>query len=731
MYKTETATPKANDFRTLAAILSGGSLTALGIGLFAFTIPLASLDERISGAWLGSAFACYYLAKLLVSPLSGMVSDRFGPRLVLLAAMLAGGLVPLAYFLFPGLQTLYAIQIAMGLVTGLIRPVGMATLAGSASGAALSRRFAIHAALFNASAFVGPVLGGLLYFNREMGPVLLALAACMGLAALVTAFLLPGSVSTIRQTPTGNTTEMCGNKGRASALLLAICGRTLGIGFLAAFYPIQLAESLGQSGLIVALTFAMPGLATFLGLIASGRFANKKPDPGQVVLGMLLSAGSLFALGECTRIWEFMTVGAVMGLGAALSIPASMALASTLTKRQGTVFGAANLAAGLGFLLGPLLGGLAVQLLHSAQPAMQLAALLGAFACLPLVGTVFYEQFHWSKPMSRIATGALALVLLFTMVMGTGLTPDDAVVAQNKDLYKFTDVAMGTIVNLTLEAHSRTAASSAARKTMEAMRALQQDFDFRNLDGSVGRINRNAGRSWVKPSPRVFALLERMIDLSAASDGVFDPTIGALTSSPLYFALDDAVARAKSDLVDYRLILLDRPGKRARLKKKGMALDLGGIAKGTIVDAAVALLRKQGIPAGIVEAGGDFYCFGERDWTVGIRHPRNRAICHTITVREKGVCGSGDYEQFITVPEDGRTVMRHHIIDPTTMTSADESIGVTVIAKTAEKADALATALFIMGPGDGAECLADHFHDSAAVWFLPDQSIIFTDNFPQ
>ncbi len=60
--------------------------------------------------------------------------------------------------------------------------------------------------------------------------------------------------------------------------------------------------------------------------------------------------------------------------------------------------------------------------------------------------------------------------------------------------------------------------------------------------------------------------------------------------------------------MDYRLVQLDRPGNRVRLKKKGMALDLGGIAKGTIVDAAVAILRKQGIHSGIVEAGGDFYC---------------------------------------------------------------------------------------------------------------------------
>ncbi|NDV18580.1 MFS transporter [Pseudodesulfovibrio sp. JC047] len=727
MQTFEQDTAHTGDHRPLTAIILGGLFTALGGGLFAFTIPLLSLDERISGAWLGTAFAGYYLAKLLVAPLSGMAADRFGPRRVLTLAMGIGCLIPLCYFLVPELSTLYAIQVIMGIVLGLVRPVGMATLGSTGSGSALSRRFAIHAAAFSGAAFIGPILGSLLYFNRSMEPVLLGLAACLGLATLMTMWLLPSKITTIRpEEPKTPTLHRAGDT--ATALFIALSGRTLGIGLLTAFYPILLANTLGRNGLTIAFIYAIPGLATFLGLTVSGRFSTRKPDLDRVAFGMMLSAGSLFMLGSSSQAWQFITFGTLMGLGAALSIPPSMALAATLSQRQGVLFGAANTASGLGFLFGPLLGGVLIQIFHSLVPAMQVAAALGALACLPLIAITLRDHFYWSGTQSKGITIFLALLLI--VIMGFSLTAQTEKTTFGKDLYKFTDVAMGTIVNLTIEAQNEKTASDAAKKTMSAIWAYQQDLDHRNPEGSIGRINRSAGVSWVKPTPRAFDVLQRAFTVSEHSQGVFDPTIGALTTTPLYFALDETVAHAKSPLVDYRQVLFDIPGRRVKLKKKGMALDLGGIAKGTIVDAAVALLRKQGIQSGIVEAGGDFYCFGKRDWTVGIRHPRNSAEIQTISIREKGVCGSGDYQQFITTKKAGKTITRHHIINPSTMESAHKSLGVTVVANSAEQADVQATTLFIMGPAQGTDYLKKHAPDSKAIWFLPNNTVATTKNFP-
>ena len=161
--------------------------------------------------------------------MSGMVADRFGPRLPLVLAASLGCLAPLAYFFHQSLEILYAIQFAMGLVSGLIKPVGMAVLGGNGPQKKLSRWFALHALAFNVALFAGPILGGFLYLNRSMKLPLLALSICMGLAALVVLILLPGDVCTTKKDSPQRATSSTGTAD-GLFLLLAICGRTIGIG---------------------------------------------------------------------------------------------------------------------------------------------------------------------------------------------------------------------------------------------------------------------------------------------------------------------------------------------------------------------------------------------------------------------------------------------------------------------------------------------------------------------
>nr|WP_321257258.1 MFS transporter [uncultured Pseudodesulfovibrio sp.] len=713
--------------RIFWAILSSGLFSTLGIGLFSFTIPLLSFDERISGIWLGSAFAGYYFAKLLIAPVAGLLGDKVGPRLPLLITTLVGSVAPLLYFFHADLTVLYAIQFTLGLVSGLIKPIGMATLGGNGPTKKLPRWFALYSMAFNIALFCGPLLGGFLYLNRSIKPPLLGLSICMGLSSLIILFFLPKNTQTVRNESTAQHSVL--GKLDATYLLCSIFGRTLGIGLLTAFYPILLTIKLGWTGFEIAVLYAIPTFTTSICLPLMGRLHAQKTQLSSIVFGMFLSASALFALGTSKEPWHFILWGAVMGLGTAISIPASMAAASDMSKNQGMAFGTTHFAAGLGFLLGPLLGGFLIQITHSVAPALQLVAIIGVFSCIPLLSSSFRNHLYWGKTLSW--GGALCCALLaaiplyFLAIPQTHLFP----VNKDKNIYRFTDVGLGTIINLTITARSQAAADKAARKTITAMRMLQKDYDHRNLDGSIGRINRGAGQYWVTPSTRSYALINRALEYSKKTDGAFDPTIGALTTSPLYYALDETLTQMKKGLVDHNMIAVDDKNKRIRLKKHGMALDLGGIAKGTIIDAAVTLLRKQGIQSGIVEAGGDFYCFGDKDWTVGIRHPRSDAVYRTISVREKGVCGSGDYQQFVTVEDHGKKKLRHHIINPSDMSSANASVGVTVIANSAEKADALATALFILGPHKGKNIMKKEYPMASAIWFTPDMQIVTTDNF--
>lgn len=709
----------------VAGILVNGFFTTLGVALFAFVIPLISLDARISGAWLGSAFAGYYLAKLLAAPLSGALSDKIGPRPLLLGVPAVGMFVPLLHLIAPGLETLYVIQFLLGLLSGLHRPVALAAMGSHAEKSSLSRHFALQAMGFSVAVCAGPLLGGLLYLGRTPGPVLIAVSVCMALGTLLTGLLLPAGLRTM----TPPKPERIQRDGiHFGALLLAVTGRTLGLGFLAAFYPILLTTVLGR-GMQVALLFAVPGLATALALPLAAKFLRDRSSEGLTLSGMLLSAGAMFLLGKGSADWHFLLAGAVMGLGSAISLPASMALTASLSPRQGRVFGTAHMIAGVGFLLGPLLGGWLVPSLHAIAPPLQLAALIGALCCVPLAASALRVKGHFSPMTARTLALVLAAGLAvpaFAVLGTTRTTP-----AGESGLYRFTDVAMGTIVHLTLAADSRLGADRAARQAMATMRLLQSDYDFRSRDSSIRRINAGAGHAWVKPTRRVYDLIERALAVSRQSDGVFDPTVGALTTANFYYALAPSLVESKRKLVDYRKVKMDPETGRVRLELPGMALDMGGIAKGTIIDATVRALREQGVKSGIVEAGGDLYGFGEREWKIGIRHPRSRELFTTLSIREQGVCGSGDYQQFVTVEHDGMAERLHHIINPATLESAHASIGTSVIADSAELADALATTLFIMGPNKGRAFLQRHHDGVAAIWFNPDRSVALTDNFPR
>lgn len=699
------------------AILLCGFFSSLGVGVLSFAVPLVSLDARVGGLWLGTGFAGFFLTRLLAGPLGGWWSDRGGPRAPLLWGFAIGGLVPLCWAVYPSVSTLFFIQFVLGGVAGLVRPVGLAVLGAHSDSA--SGWFRLHTLFFNFAAFIGPLLGGFLYWNRAVGPVLVGIALGMVSAHLIVFAFVPRTASTRCQDSV--ISQRPANDWRFRGLLVAIFGRTFGIGLLVAFYPVLLSLRLGADGMVVGGLYSLIGLSTCLGLPLGG-WLRKQAGVDPIVIGMLASGAGLMGAGIGVELWHFVLAGVVMGLGSAVSIPEAMAEASASMRHQGRAFGLTHMVTGLGFLVGPMFGGVVVQFTGDAGQSFFIAGIVG-WACLWVWAKCSRNagNVSWNTP--------IVIALLVVGVSGAWLMAGDD--GPKRDhLHRYTDVAMGTVVKLTLETDSTKKADDAARKAIAFMRSLQRDYDYRSVDGSVGRINREAGRSWVTSTRRTFDLLRRTLDFSASTGGVFDPTIGAATTSPLYFVLDESLLAAKKHLVDYRLVRMDDEGGRVRLSREGMALDLGGVAKGAIIDATVRLLRTLGVTAGIVEAGGDFYCFGDREWTVGVRHPRDDSVYVTVPVREKGVCGSGDYEQFVLGEEDGREQVRHHILDPADMAPAQQSLGVTAIAASAEQADRLATALFIMGAQEGKRFIARHSPEDAAMWFNPDLSVTATENFP-
>jgi len=266
---------------------------------------------------------------------------------------------------------------------------------------------------------------------------------------------------------------------------------------------------------------------------------------------------------------------------------------------------------------------------------------------------------------------------------------------------------MGTRVEIVLCGPDRTALEEAAARGYAELERLERDLSVWKEDSQVSRINRLAGVEPVVVDRALFELIRDSVGVSRISGGSFDITVEPLVRlwdfrRPDFRPPDPESIRKALEAVDYRRILLNETVPSVFLERKGMRITLGGVAKGYAADRASEVVRASGVAGGVVKAGGDLRAFGRKEngevWKVGVANPRDkqRVMC-VIPVSDAAVSTSGDYERFRMV--DG--VRYHHILNPRTGTSASQCMSATVIAGSGTVADALATAVFVLGPEEG------------------------------
>jgi thiamine biosynthesis lipoprotein len=252
-------------------------------------------------------------------------------------------------------------------------------------------------------------------------------------------------------------------------------------------------------------------------------------------------------------------------------------------------------------------------------------------------------------------------------------------------------------------------------------------------DSEISRVNRDAGKKETKVSPEMLRMIERAIEFSSLSEGAFDITIGPV------FRLwnfregkfpEEKNLRENLKKVGYRQIKIDRSRSSIFLQEEGMEIDLGAIAKGYAVDSASAVLKEKGIENFLVNAGGDLKVSGSKEkgvpWIVGIQHPRLPSkMVAKLSPRQAGVATSGDYKKFFI--ERGERY--HHLLNPSTGTPARECQSVTVMAPSAMAADALATAVFVLGPKKGL-ALVERMNDVHAIIVDRGGSVLVSPHWP-
>lgn len=228
-------------------------------------------------------------------------------------------------------------------------------------------------------------------------------------------------------------------------------------------------------------------------------------------------------------------------------------------------------------------------------------------------------------------------------------------------------------------------------------------------DSRISDINRRAATEPVIAGDELFFLIQRSLEMSDRTGGAFDisyESVGQHYDFHKRQRPDAATVEAERNLIDYHLIRLDPAAGTIAFAAPGVRINLGGIAKGYVVERAAALLRAAGVQHAVVSAGGDSRLLGDRrgqPWMVGIRDPRkDGAVAMTIPLQDEAISTSGDYERYFD--EDG--VRYHHIISPSTGNPASGVHSATVVGPDAVMTDALSTSVFVLGVDQGLRLIA-------------------------
>ena len=323
----------------------------------------------------------------------------------------------------------------------------------------------------------------------------------------------------------------------------------------------------------------------------------------------------------------------------------------------------------------------------------------------------------------------LAPILVFlvgatTLVCSLGASGSRPAVAY----YRGSHVSMGTTYGIQLYGTGRGDLPLVAERAFDEVDRIDRLMSVYKRNSSVSFINRRAGREPVLVEPELFDFLQRCLAFSRQSQGAFDVTVQPLMKVWGFFGgpgrlPSERELRNALQTVGYRKLSLD-PGRRTvQFLREGMALDLGGIAKGYAVDRVVSLLREYRIESALVSAGGSTVFGlgtppGKTAWRVRVRDPVSprdpQKSALAVSLENQCLSISGSYENSFV--REGVTYS--HIMDPRTGRPVQGLLSVAVVAGSGMEGDALDNALFVMGP-EKARSYLKRYPQVQAYYFVP------------
>lgn len=286
---------------------------------------------------------------------------------------------------------------------------------------------------------------------------------------------------------------------------------------------------------------------------------------------------------------------------------------------------------------------------------------------------------------------------------------------KNEQPYEESSIKMDTPVRLKASGPN---AKKAVQEGMQRLDEIDKMASPNIATSDVSKINSASGKSYVKVHPEIIKMVETSLKYSKLSNGAWDITTGPLIN---LWGIGTDKERVPSPseitavlpLIGYDKLSVNEKDSSVMLQKKGMAIDLGGIAKGFAADEVLKIFKKYNIQNGLINLGSStIYALGNNDqgkpWTIGIKHPRNDesgVYLGLIKISNEALSTSGDYERYFI--KDGKRY--HHIINPATGYPVDNGdMSDTIVVDTNSPdcnmlADLLTTTVFVLGPDKGAK----------------------------
>lgn len=309
----------------------------------------------------------------------------------------------------------------------------------------------------------------------------------------------------------------------------------------------------------------------------------------------------------------------------------------------------------------------------------------------------------------RIILSKFAIGICFVFV----LTACDQYVEQRKQ-YQFahSGPTMGTSFSIKVPQLPEAVDPEQLKKGIDQrLQAINNAMSTYLSDSELSRFNANRSTDWQLVSAPLFAVLNQARQISLLSAGAYDITVGPLVNlwgfgpDPMVFeAPDDQSIKQRLNQIGYQHLELKTDSTAVKKDHPDLYIDLSSLAKGYAVDQVSDFLEANKISAYLVEIGGEIRLKGKNingeSWRIAVEKPTadRRMIQRILPITDIAIATSGDYRNFF----EHNGVRFSHTIDPRTGRPITHNLAsVTILRDTAMEADALATALMVLGPDQG------------------------------